>query len=311
MSVTLDYEKLTKASNEATSLAEAIRTNATSARAASPVDLPSLEGIETKATWLEEQAAVLDGLADIAVLLDASGEGTVTMSLAGMKDKLNDLLGEYIGSEFGNIFGNDEDFPLISLATALGKMWRMSHGVAPIFQTGIVGRTMLEKMIGRGGRAGEWARWMLQGPRHMQPPAGLLKTPKWVTAAGSRLPSGGWSPTTLGGKLTGLGAMRALGVAGGVYNTATGLVNLYEQGNPVEAFKRDGAGYVADVAETAFSASTTAFLIAPNPVTAGLAVGTGLVWAGAEVVDHWDDITETASDLKDKAGEVWDDITPW
>ena len=29
--------------------------------------------------------------------------------------------------------------------------------------------------------------------------------------------------------------------------------------------------------------------LAPNPVTAGLVIGTGLVWGGAELVDHWDD----------------------
>ncbi|MET7936466.1 hypothetical protein [Streptomyces sp. NPDC005322] len=36
----------------------------------------------------------------------------------------------------------------------------------------------------------------------------------------------------------------------------------------------------------------TAAMVAPNPVTIGLAVGTGLVYGGAKVVEHWKDIKE-------------------
>ena len=303
MTVELDYAKLTQAATRAEDLATAIRTNAQSARSASPVALPSLDDIEKKATWLEEQSTMLFGLADVAVLLDSSGEGTVSMSMAGIQDKLNDLLGEYLGSEFGNIFGNDEDFPLVSIATALGKMTKMSKGVAPVFQTGLVGRTMLTRLAQQSGRAGDWARWMLAGPRHAAPPTSLLKAPKWVNAPGSMLRNAGWGDP-LNFRASGLGFMRGLGIVGGVVSTGAGVANLVQQGNPVDAFQREGAGYVADVAETAFSASTTAFLIAPNPVTGALAVGSGLVWAGAEVVDHWDDISETA-------GEVWDTVSFW
>lgn len=303
MTVELDYAKLTQAATRAEDLATAIRTNAQSARSASPVALPSLDDIEKKATWLEEQSTMLFGLADVAVLLDSSGEGTVSMSMAGIQDKLNDLLGEYLGSEFGNIFGNDEDFPLVSIATALGKMTKMSKGVAPVFQTGLVGRTMLTRLAQQSGRAGDWARWMLAGPRHAAPPTSLLKAPKWVNAPGSMLRNAGWGDP-LNFRASGLGFMRGLGIVGGVVSTGAGVANLVQQGNPVDAFQREGAGYVADVAETAFSASTTAFLIAPNPVTGALAVGSGLVWAGAEVVDHWDDISETASD-------VWDTVSFW
>ncbi|MBC9227171.1 hypothetical protein GL325_12630 [Aeromicrobium sp. 636] len=303
MTVELDYELLTTAATRAEELAQKIRTNAASARSASPVALPSLDGIENKATWLEEQATMLYGLADVAVLLDSSGEGKVSMSLAGIQEQLNDMLGEYLGAEFGNIFGNDDDFPLISLATALGKMTKMSRGVAPVFQTGLVGRTMLTKLAQQSGRAGDWARWMLNGPRHLAPPASLLKPPKWVNTPGSPLRNAGWgSPSSF--RTSGLGAMRGLGIVGGVVSTGAGVANLVQQGNPIDAFEREGAGYVADVAETAFSASTTAFLVAPNPVTGALAVGSGLVWAGAEVVDHWDEISETAS-------KAWDTISFW
>lgn len=303
MTVELDYGKLTTAAGRAEELAQAIRTNAASARRSSPIALPSLDDIEKKATWLEEQATMLYGLADVAVLLDESGEGTVSMSMAGIQDKLNDLLGEYLGAEFGNIFGNDEDFPLVSIATSLGKMTKMARGVAPVFQTGMVGRSMLTRLAQQSGRAGDWARWMLAGPRHAAPPTSLLKAPTWVNAPGSMLRNGGWGDP-LNFRASGLGFMRGLGIVGGVVSTGAGVANLVQQGNPVDAFQREGAGYVADVAETAFSASTTAFLIAPNPVTGALAVGSGLVWAGAEVVDHWDDISETA-------GKVWDTVSFW
>lgn len=323
MTVEMDYAKLTRAAGRADELAAAIRTNAASARAASPIALPSLENIEAKATILEQEAEKLNGLADIALLLDESGEGKVSLSMGAIQDTLNDLLGEYLGAEFGNIFGNDDDFPLISIATALGKMKKMATGVAPIFQTGLAGRKMLEKMAGQSGRAGEWARWMLSGGgRHAGPPAALFKgkLPKWA-GPGTRFPTAGWADP-LSRTPGGLGMMRGLGILGGAASTAVSAYNLYQQGNPVEAFKREGSGYVADVAETAFSASTTAFLIAPNPVTGALAVGTGLVWAGAEVVDHWDEIsdgaskawdktTETLGDVGDKVSDAADKLTFW
>ena len=79
---------------------------------------------------------------------------------------------------------------------------------------------------------------------------------------------------------------------------------MIDHGNPIDAFQEDGAGYVADAARLGFSVSTTAFLIAPyNPVFAGAVVVTGLVWAGAEIVDHWDDITEFWGDVYGDIGD--------
>src|SRR5690606_9743059 len=52
MTVTLDYAKLTKAAGAAETLASDMRSNAALARASSPLALPSLEGIEEKATAL-------------------------------------------------------------------------------------------------------------------------------------------------------------------------------------------------------------------------------------------------------------------
>jgi hypothetical protein len=131
-----------------------------------------------------------------------------------------------------------------------------------------------------------------------------------LSAVGSRLPllakPAAWLQTP-GATM----AFRGLGVAGGTISTALDVKNLVEQGNPVDAFHREGAGYVADVAKTGFSASTTAFMLAPNPVTGAFVIGTGAVWAGAEIVDNWDDITETAGDAWDGAKSVASKLNPF
>lgn len=130
-----------------------------------------------------------------------------------------------------------------------------------------------------------------------------------VTAATSRIP---WAPAQrAAGWLPSPGAtqfFRRAGVVGGAAGTVLGAYDLYQQGNPIEAFEREGAGYVADVASTAFSASSTAFFLAPNPVTGALVIGTGLVWAGAEIVDHWDDITEFGEDLGEDVVDLGEDL---
>jgi hypothetical protein len=171
---------------------------------------------------------------------------------------------QLLGGEFFNLFGLHDGFPLIPLGLAAGKMTRMARGIPPIFQTGIVGKLLLSRLSGAAGVLGTSAAWL-------NSPAGRALTTR-------------------------------LGIVGGVIGTGKGIYDLYQQGNPVEAFKREGAGYVADVAQTAFTASTTAFLVAPNPVTGAIAIGSGITWAGAEIVDHWDDISDTASD-------VWNDST--
>lgn len=102
------------------------------------------------------------------------------------------------------------------------------------------------------------------------------------------------------GSTTATVALRRAGIAGGLYTGMSGTVGLIRQGNPVDAYQRDGAGYVADVAGTAFGYSSAAFLIAPNPVTGAIVIGTGVVWLGAEAWDHRDDIVA-----------VWDTTSGW
>ncbi|MCX4551034.1 PE-PGRS family protein [Streptomyces sp. NBC_01387] len=108
------------------------------------------------------------------------------------------------------------------------------------------------------------------------------------------------------------GALRGVGIVGSVAATGFSAANVIAQGNPVTAFKEKGAGYVADVAEVGFNASMTAAMIAPNPVTIGLAVGFGVVYGGAKIVQHWGDIKKGAGKaadwVGDKASKVGDGI---
>lgn len=165
--------------------------------------------------------------------------------------------------------GGSDGFPIGQAIAALARMSRVSPlfggSELPLFNTGLVGQT-LASLLSRG-------------------PGPLAQAGAWLgTPAASRF------------------FLRA-GIVGGVVSTGAGVYNLYQQGNPIDAFEREGAGYVADVASTAFSASTTAFLVAPNPVTGALVIGTGAVWLGAEVVDNWDAISDFAGD----AWDVWTD----
>lgn len=111
------------------------------------------------------------------------------------------------------------------------------------------------------------------------------------------------------------GLARGLGVAGGVFSTGAGLVNLYQQGNPVEAFQERGTEYAADLASTAFSASSTAFFVTPNPVTAGATIATGVAWLGLEAWNHreeiaevWNDATDAVGDFAEGAADVTKDV---
>lgn len=111
------------------------------------------------------------------------------------------------------------------------------------------------------------------------------------------------------------GLARGLGIAGGVVSTGAGLANLIDQGNPVEAFKARGTEYAADVASTAFSASSTAFFVAPTPVTAGATIVTGVAWLGLEAWNHreeiaevWNDATDAVGDFAEGAADVAEDV---
>lgn len=101
------------------------------------------------------------------------------------------------------------------------------------------------------------------------------------------------------------GLLRGAGVAGSAFGTAAGVADLVSRGNPVEAFQNDPSGYSVAVTGTAFNASMTAALIAPNPVTVGAAVVTGVAYAGTLVWDNWDTLTDwqTYEDIGSAIGD--------
>ncbi|GGL00834.1 hypothetical protein [Streptomyces flaveus] len=99
------------------------------------------------------------------------------------------------------------------------------------------------------------------------------------------------------------GWMRGAGVVGSAAATAWGVANLATT-DPVAAIKKDPAGYASDVAGTAFNGSLTLALIAPSPVTWGIAAGTGLVYAGTLIWDNADKIAAGASTAKEWVGNA-------
>ncbi|MDM7830649.1 hypothetical protein [Cellulomonas edaphi] len=144
----------------------------------------------------------------------------------------------------------------------------------------------------------------------------------WVDAAGNTYVRGGGNLLKLAGE-SGLataaktaGVLRVAGVAGSAFATVDGVVGLVnDREENAKAWSEGGttgkAHVIGEYAETAFNASMTAALIAPNPVTLGLVAVTGAVWAGAEVVEHWDDITHAADVAADWAGDRVDDAADW
>ncbi|GGX28589.1 hypothetical protein GCM10010297_57600 [Streptomyces malachitofuscus] len=103
------------------------------------------------------------------------------------------------------------------------------------------------------------------------------------------------------------GLWRGAGIVGSAGATAFSIANIATMDHAKE-WEKSKAGYLANYAEVGFNASLTAAMVAPNPVTIGLAVGTGLVYGGLKVVEHWDDITEGAEKAADWVGDKASDI---
>ncbi|MFC9463358.1 mucin-2 [Streptomyces coelicoflavus] len=115
--------------------------------------------------------------------------------------------------------------------------------------------------------------------------AGASKLSAFTSGAGTALRTAGW--------------WRAAGIGGSVIATGVGAFDVIQEGNPVEAFKRDKAGYVAKVSGVAFNASLTAAMVAPNPITIGAAAVTGVVYGVASIVDNWDKVKKWPGKVAD------------
>ncbi|WP_408056180.1 hypothetical protein [Streptomyces ureilyticus] len=81
------------------------------------------------------------------------------------------------------------------------------------------------------------------------------------------------------------GLWRGAGLVGSAGATAFSVANIATMDHAKE-WEKSKAGYLANYAEAGFNASLTMAMVAPNPVTIGLAVGTGIVYGGLKVVEH-------------------------
>ncbi|MFJ8281122.1 mucin-2 [Streptomyces griseoviridis] len=115
--------------------------------------------------------------------------------------------------------------------------------------------------------------------------AGASRLSAFAGGAGAALRTAGW--------------WRAAGIGGSAVSTVVGAVDVWQEGDPATAFKREGAGYVAKVSGVAFNASLTAAMIAPNPVTIGAAVVTGAVYGVASIVDNWETVKKFPGKVAD------------
>ncbi|MYR39798.1 hypothetical protein GTX14_32550 [Streptomyces sp. SID4944] len=102
------------------------------------------------------------------------------------------------------------------------------------------------------------------------------------------------------------GWIRGAGVVGGVASTAYGIANLATY--DADMIKENPSKFATDLTGTAFSASMTALTVAPNPVTLGLAVGTGLAYGGALIWDNHEAIGKGISEAGDWVGDRASDI---
>ncbi|MFF5959264.1 PE-PGRS family protein [Streptomyces luteogriseus] len=135
-----------------------------------------------------------------------------------------------------------------------------------------------------------------------------------LTHSGQAVTRAGQASLWTVGKAGGFGAaaktaglLRGAGIVGSAGATVFSVANIATMDHAKE-WKKSKAGYLANYAEVGFNASLTAAMVAPNPVTIGLAVGTGIVYGGLKVVEHWDDITEGADKAADWVGDKASDI---
>jgi hypothetical protein len=139
-----------------------------------------------------------------------------------------------------------------------------------------------------GGKLWAWEANVLKVGKNVagaQRIAGASRLGAFASGAGAALRTAGW--------------WRATGIGGSIVATGIGAIDVVQEGNPVEAFKRDKAGYVSKVSGVAFNASLTAAMVAPNPVTIGAAVVTGAVYGVATIIDNRKTIKEFPGKVAD------------
>jgi hypothetical protein len=139
-----------------------------------------------------------------------------------------------------------------------------------------------------GGRLYAWEANLLKVGNNVgtaSRAAGASRLGALRSGAGAALRTAGW--------------WRAAGIGGSVVATGVGAFDVFQEGNPVEAFKRDKLGYAAKVSGTAFNASLTVAMVAPTPVTIGAAVVTGAVYGGISLWQNREKIKEFPGKVAD------------
>lgn len=127
MRVELQHARLLTATSAVRRLAEAIDSGVGTAESASPVALPSLAGLPAKADWLHTQIPVLRELGLLALLLDADGDGTTTVTVPGAAWNPSALLQDAIDRTYGPGFADAtglEGDDLHALLLTLGSVGR-------------------------------------------------------------------------------------------------------------------------------------------------------------------------------------------
>ncbi|MGV9627320.1 PE-PGRS family protein [Streptomyces sp. NPDC003487] len=202
-----------------------------------------------------------------------------------------------------SLFRNANRIPFIrnSVSGYLGDAWDqvLRSGAARATLGGWSANRLVTSLVGNDTLARIYGGFTHSGQavtRAAQ--ASLYKVTKstYVAARAAEVGRGASLMEGVGNAFRVAGGMRTFGIVSGVASTAYSGYNLYTQGNPLKHFgsRKEGAGYVADVAEFGFNASLTAATVCPNPFTIGAAAVFGAAYAGAKVVEHWDDIKNGA-----------------
>ncbi|GAA2230645.1 hypothetical protein GCM10010232_16230 [Streptomyces amakusaensis] len=110
----------------------------------------------------------------------------------------------------------------------------------------------------------------------------------------------------LGQAVKAAGWARGVGVVGSAAGTVYGVANLATYNT--DMIKAQPAKFATDLTGTAFNASMTALAVAPNPITAGLAVGTGAAYLIAAGIQHREVIGDAIGNAAEWTGKTAEKI---
>ena len=103
MTVVVDHAKLSLAARKLEELANTIEAQKNRATSGTPVELPTLgtSPLGPKLRWMRDEKPKLEGLADIALLLDTDGNGSSEFSVGADIADIKDMLGRTLADQRG------------------------------------------------------------------------------------------------------------------------------------------------------------------------------------------------------------------